>query len=340
MTLRQCYEIFKLSTGCSLDEINKSFKVLAKKYHPDANPGNEKWATEKMTVVNQAYQTILESKKGNSSKPTIESFLKDLLKDFKFNYARDMYSEDKAYRAAEDAKRNHQEEERQRKQEYERILEREREKERLEKEKNAKYHADYEGFKQEYDKRQAIILKYSSLFKAHKDIIDEGMFVYYQFKLYNRNLREEGTGRFKFGDAKRFIAKGLRLINGLFSNCPLNDLKEEIKLYLDFVNLFVETINSKQNIDSYKDMNNVNAFRLYREASDKLNEAFSHVFFKSKSVQNVFPKINFSNLLMLANQGFLRVIDKFPDSRYTKDATLKATMISVFYSLYQKNFFV
>jgi curved DNA-binding protein CbpA len=339
MTLRQSFEILDLSSGSSLEEINKAFKVLAKKYHPDANPGNEKWATEKMSLVNQAYQTILESKKGNGSGTTIESFLKDLIKDFKFDFAKDMYSGDKAHRAAEDAKKSNQDSERQRKEEYERILEREREKERLEKEKNARYHSDYEGFKNEYDKRQAIIGKYSALFKTHKDLIDEGMFIYYQFKLYNKSLRQEGTGRFKFGDAKRYISKGLNLINGLYNKCPLADLKEEIKLYLDFVNIFLETINSKENIVSYNDMNNVNAFRHYRDASDKLNEAFSHIFFKSKSVQNVFPRVNSSNLLMLSNQAFLRIIEKYPDTDYIKDAKLKSGLITLFYALYKKNFF-
>ena len=44
---RDLYEVLGLQRGASEDEIKKAYRKLAKKYHPDLNPG-DKTAEEKM----------------------------------------------------------------------------------------------------------------------------------------------------------------------------------------------------------------------------------------------------------------------------------------------------
>ena len=51
------YEILGVSKTASQDEIKKSFRKLAKKYHPDANPNN-KPAEEKFKEVSEAYEVL------------------------------------------------------------------------------------------------------------------------------------------------------------------------------------------------------------------------------------------------------------------------------------------
>ena len=41
------YKVLGLSPGASDDEIKKAYRTLAKRYHPDANPG-DKTAEQKM----------------------------------------------------------------------------------------------------------------------------------------------------------------------------------------------------------------------------------------------------------------------------------------------------
>ena len=48
---RDLYEVLGLQKGASDDEIKKAYRKLAKKYHPDLNPG-DKTAEEKMKEVN------------------------------------------------------------------------------------------------------------------------------------------------------------------------------------------------------------------------------------------------------------------------------------------------
>lgn len=55
--MRDPYEVLGLSPGASDEEVKKAYRSLAKKYHPDLNPG-DKVAEEKMKEINAAYDRI------------------------------------------------------------------------------------------------------------------------------------------------------------------------------------------------------------------------------------------------------------------------------------------
>ena len=48
-----------MGKSSSDEEIARSFKALAMKYHPDKNPQRREWANEQMTVLNTAYSTLM-----------------------------------------------------------------------------------------------------------------------------------------------------------------------------------------------------------------------------------------------------------------------------------------
>lgn len=51
------YKVLGLNDGASKEEVTKAYRKLAKKYHPDLNPGDEE-AAKKMAEVNAAYDAI------------------------------------------------------------------------------------------------------------------------------------------------------------------------------------------------------------------------------------------------------------------------------------------
>ncbi|GHU11022.1 hypothetical protein FACS1894151_10640 [Spirochaetia bacterium] len=60
------YSILGLSPGASDEELTQAYRKLAKKYHPDINPGN-KTAELKMREVNAAYEQIKKEKTGGAN---------------------------------------------------------------------------------------------------------------------------------------------------------------------------------------------------------------------------------------------------------------------------------
>lgn len=59
--MRDPYEVLGVSRSATQEEITNKYKKLAKKYHPDLNPGNKE-AAERMAEINAAYDAIKSGK--------------------------------------------------------------------------------------------------------------------------------------------------------------------------------------------------------------------------------------------------------------------------------------
>lgn len=57
------YKILGVSESASAEDIKKAYRVLAKKWHPDANPDNKKAAEERFKEISEAYYVLSDAKK-------------------------------------------------------------------------------------------------------------------------------------------------------------------------------------------------------------------------------------------------------------------------------------
>ncbi|HWR72757.1 MAG TPA: DnaJ domain-containing protein, partial [Nitrospirota bacterium] len=59
---RDYYEVLGISKGATEADIKKAFRKLARKYHPDVNPGDRS-AEQKFKELNEAYEILTDPKK-------------------------------------------------------------------------------------------------------------------------------------------------------------------------------------------------------------------------------------------------------------------------------------
>ncbi len=62
MANRDYYDVLGVSRNASEDEIKQAFRRLARKHHPDANPGDDR-AEEKFKELNEAYEVLSDANK-------------------------------------------------------------------------------------------------------------------------------------------------------------------------------------------------------------------------------------------------------------------------------------
>lgn len=61
-TSKDYYEILGVSRNATLDEVKKAYRRLARKHHPDVNPGSKE-AEERFKKITEAYQVLSDPKK-------------------------------------------------------------------------------------------------------------------------------------------------------------------------------------------------------------------------------------------------------------------------------------
>ena len=62
MEYKDYYKILEVDKSASKDDIKKSYRRLAKKYHPDLHP-DDKNAQDKFKELNEAYEVLGDEKK-------------------------------------------------------------------------------------------------------------------------------------------------------------------------------------------------------------------------------------------------------------------------------------
>ena len=82
------YEVLEIQPEAKPDEIKRSFRRLAKKYHPDHNSSRTKWAEAKMRVILKAYDTLMNEAERADYDRKLRPFLKAYQDPYRENLAK------------------------------------------------------------------------------------------------------------------------------------------------------------------------------------------------------------------------------------------------------------
>jgi curved DNA-binding protein CbpA len=63
VNVKDYYQVLGISKDASQDEIKKTFRKLAMRYHPDRNPQDKKQSEERFKEINEAYQVLSDEDK-------------------------------------------------------------------------------------------------------------------------------------------------------------------------------------------------------------------------------------------------------------------------------------
>jgi curved DNA-binding protein len=108
------YQILGVPKTATDEEIKKAYRKCALEYHPDRNPGKEKWANEKFKEINEAFSVLGDPEKRKQydrwgkapginigdifSSSSTQSTFEDVMKDFasfglRFDFLDDIFSD-------------------------------------------------------------------------------------------------------------------------------------------------------------------------------------------------------------------------------------------------------
>lgn len=108
------YQVLSVPKNASAQEIKKAYRKLAMQYHPDRNPGKEKWANDKFKEINEAFSVLGDPEKRKRydqfgivegidigdifSSPFTKGTFEDLMKDFggaglRFDFLDDIFGD-------------------------------------------------------------------------------------------------------------------------------------------------------------------------------------------------------------------------------------------------------
>ena len=163
--MKTLYEILEVSENASKEIIEKAYKVLAKKYHPDLQAeGDKQEAEKKMKQINEAYEVLSdeEKRKEYDLKLTQERSKEEVQKQSQTEYYQNQYTQpyqtqpmsEKEYREA--LKRQYQE----RREEQERQRQ-------MQEQYEQRYQQAYEG----YLRSLGYKIKYKWTWKRFRDLM-------------------------------------------------------------------------------------------------------------------------------------------------------------------------
>lgn len=285
MNLSECYQILNLPSTASDEDIKKSFKVLAHKYHPDKNQQRIEWANNAMANLNAAYTTLMKLRFREGTRENLDEVKKYTYKD--------------------SAQKKPEKQERKVK------------KPEAKTKKRKNYYNPYENI-EVYIDPDTLTKEFVKIREAAKD----DLYRYFQYGIYNIARRENISNRNIFNNIATNLKKTYHSISNLKNHTDDPDFKKHFDTFSAMIYNFYMASECVNIIDSYSDAIEVEAYRSFKKGDDILHPCEKEIFYDRHN--RGFFKKNIAESLMLKSElQFKNTLNKYPQSTWAIETKIK-----------------
>jgi curved DNA-binding protein CbpA len=269
MNISDCYKMLQLRETATDEEIKKSFKLLAHKYHPDKNPHRIEWANEAMSNLNKAYTTLVQFR------------FREVKKEVRTESTGPVKRSGTVQSQAQSSKSG------------------------LKKPKVKKEY--YDPNKEIHETIQNDIL--TKEFVKIRELTKNELYQYFQYGIYNIARREKTTNKNLFDNITGNLKKSFHSIRRLMSQTKDEEFLKHFEVFSSMIYNFYMASECVNVIDSYSDSIEIQAYRLFKRGDDALHPCEKEIFydrhnrgfFKKNTADMLLSKsvANFNNMLKI-----------------------------------------
>lgn len=266
MDIQACYRLLEIPETASDEDLAKSYKRLALKFHPDRNPHRVEWATRAMASLNDAYTS---------------------LKGYRFRNAR---QEEPEAAPSEDRRTSGPTARRQ-----------------------------SAGPDPREELKDDLLIRQ---FVRHREASKDALYRYFQYNLHNLVRRENPVNRGIFKDVTGILRRNYHAIRKLAGLTTDRDLLDHFAVFSDMVFNFYRASECLNIPDSYANLVDVEAFRLYKKGDDALHLAHRELFYDRHN--RGYLKRDISGAMILkAIYHFRDALEHYSQSTWAVETTIK-----------------
>jgi hypothetical protein len=260
MNLEECYKLLEIPPSATGEEITRSFKRLAHRYHPDKNRDRIEWATRAMANLNIAYTTLTSYRFSN---PVTD---------------RGPDEREEAPGAGPARREGHD-----------------------------------EGFTDEMFIQQ---------FVRFREKAKDGLYRYFQYSLFNLVRRENTLNRGIFNEVVMVLRRSYHNIKRLSGLTRDTELLEHFSVFNEMIFNFYKSSECLNIPDSYSNLMDVEAFRIFKKGDDSLHVAHKEIFYDRHN-RGYFRRDISDPLLLKAEYHFREALRAYPASTWAVETMIK-----------------
>lgn len=161
-------------------------------------------------------------------------------------------------------------------------------------------------------------------FKLMRESVNDALYRFFQFSLYNIARREQPQNSATFRDIVKILKNAYHSAEKLRDATEDEDVINHIETFMSMIFNFYRASECLNIPDRYETSIDMEAFRFYRRGEESLHEAHREVFF-TRHNRGAFAKEQSLELALQALKSFSLTIERYPDSTWVTESEIKLT---------------